>query len=64
MGLAGLGLELAAAVLGATLLGYWIDRQLESEPWGVVIGALVGIVGGLYNFIRQASRAAQQGRRR
>jgi F0F1-type ATP synthase assembly protein I len=60
MGLAGLGMELAAAVVGATLLGYWIDGRLESEPWGVVIGALVGIVGGLYNFIRQAARAASK----
>lgn len=59
MGLAGLGMELAAAVIGATLLGFWIDRRFATEPWGVVIGALVGIVGGLYNFVHQASRAAQ-----
>ena len=64
MSLAGLGMELAAAVIGATLLGFWIDRKLESEPWGVVIGALVGIVGGLYNFVRQASRAARSTRDR
>ncbi|MDH3744726.1 MAG: AtpZ/AtpI family protein [Acidobacteriota bacterium] len=64
MSLAGLGMELTAAVIGATLLGFWIDRRLESEPWGVVIGALVGIVGGLYNFVRQASRAAQSTRDR
>lgn len=60
MGLAGLGMELAAAVVGLALLGYWIDRRFGSEPWGVLIGALVGIVGGLLNFVRQAESAARR----
>ena len=57
LGLAGLGMELAAAVIGGTLLGLWIDRSYGSAPWAAVIGGLVGIVGGLYNFVRQANRA-------
>lgn len=60
LGLAGLGLELAAAVVGGTLLGLWIDRHLDSAPWAAVIGGLVGIVGGLYNFVRQASQAMRE----
>lgn len=57
LGLAGLGLELAAAVAGGVLVGFWIDRHFGSAPWGVVVGGLVGIVGGLTNFVRQARRA-------
>jgi F0F1-type ATP synthase assembly protein I len=53
---AGMGVELAGAIIGLTLLGYWIDRHYATEPAGVIIGAAVGIVGGLYNFIRQALR--------
>jgi F0F1-type ATP synthase assembly protein I len=50
---AGLGLELAGAVAGLTLLGWWIDRQLESAPWGLLIGLAIGLLGGMYNLIRQ-----------
>lgn len=55
--LAGLGFELLAAVAGLAFVGYWIDRHYETAPWGLVIGAVLGIVGGLYNFIRTALRA-------
>jgi F0F1-type ATP synthase assembly protein I len=51
--LAGLGLELAAAVTGSCLLGYWIDRKFDCSPWGLLICAAVGIVGGMYNMIRR-----------
>ena len=54
--LAGMGTELAGAVLAFTLLGWWIDRKLETDPWGVLIGACLGIVGGLYNLVRVAVR--------
>lgn len=53
-GLAAAGTELAAAVLGGSLLGYWIDRQFDTGPWGLLIGASVGIIGGLYNLVRKA----------
>ena len=58
MRMAGMGLELAAAVIGFTLLGIWIDRRYDSEPWGVLICAAIGVVGGLYNFVRAALAAA------
>lgn len=56
MRLAGKGVELAATVGVACLLGYWIDTKFGTEPWGLVILALVGIVGGLYNLVRQEIR--------
>jgi F0F1-type ATP synthase assembly protein I len=52
--LAGLGVELAGAVGGGCLLGYWVDCRFGTQPWGLVIGASVGIVGGLYNLVRKA----------
>ena len=54
MRLANTGAELAAAVIGLSLLGYWIDCQLETGPWGLLICAILGIVGGLYNLVRKA----------
>jgi len=57
MRLASLGVELGAAVAGLSLFGYWIDRHYDSAPIGLISGAVVGLVGGLYNLIRSALRA-------
>jgi len=61
--LLGLGMELAAAVTGLALLGYWIDRHFGSAPWGLLIGAVIGVVGGMYNLIREALSASTADRR-
>jgi F0F1-type ATP synthase assembly protein I len=50
----GLGTELAGAICGLTLLGYWIDRKYVTGNKGVLIGAGIGVIGGMYNFLRQA----------
>lgn len=52
--LAGAGVELAATIGVACLVGYWIDRKFGTEPWGLLILAAIGIVGGLYNLVRLA----------
>ena len=52
---AGPGVELAATVLGACLLGWWINHHFGT-PWGLPACAVVGIVGGLYNMVRPALR--------
>ena len=56
----GMGLELAAAIVGLTLVGLWVDHQFGTGPKGVIIGAILGIVGGSYNFIRQALALTRQ----
>jgi F0F1-type ATP synthase assembly protein I len=53
---AGMGLELGGAVIGLTLLGLWIDYQFGTTPVGVLVGAGLGVIGGLYNFIKAALR--------
>lgn len=55
----GLGIELAAAFLGFALLGYWVDHHYETEPWGLLIGAVLGLIGGMYNMVREALAAFQ-----
>jgi F0F1-type ATP synthase assembly protein I len=49
-----LGFELAAAIVGFTLIGIWVDRWSQSTPLWTLIGAALGIIGGFYNFIREA----------
>lgn len=58
----GVGLELAGATAGLALLGYWIDGKFGTSPWGILAGVVIGIVGGLFNLVREsltASREAQ-----
>ena len=60
LSLAVLGTEWAAAVIGFTLLGLWIDRRWQTGPWGVLICLGIGFLGGTYNFIKAAQRAARE----
>lgn len=57
---AGLGIELAAAVGLLSLLGWWIDGRLGSAPWGLVIGAMVGLIGGMANLLRSALSSVER----
>lgn len=57
MRFAGAGIELAGAVLVTAGVGYLIDLFFELErPWGVAIGAFLGFVIGMVNFIRLAMK--------
>lgn len=49
----GAGMNLAITVLVCAWLGYLADKRWGIKPWGLVGGAAVGIVAGLYNFIRE-----------
>ena len=54
---AGLGLELAAVVVGLTLLGAWVDGRYDVDPWGTLAGFGLGLLTGFYSFIRSARAA-------
>jgi F0F1-type ATP synthase assembly protein I len=56
-----MGFELSASVAGFALLGLWIDRRYDTGPWGVLIGSLLGVTGGLYNLIRTSLRLLNPG---
>ncbi len=62
--LSGLGFEFGSAVIGFTLIGYWVGGYYASPKGGVLIGAGLGILGGGYNLIRRSltevKRAAQE----
>ena len=55
------GWELASFSLLGVGLGYWLDRHLKSSPWGTLVGALFGIVIGLYRLIRTFSLPKNSG---
>ncbi|MFY9824512.1 MAG: AtpZ/AtpI family protein [Thermoanaerobaculia bacterium] len=59
-GIGGIGFELVAAVAGLTLIGYGWDRHFGSRPWGLLTGAILGLIGGMYNMIRRSLSAFKQ----
>jgi F0F1-type ATP synthase assembly protein I len=56
------GLELAGAVAGLALIGYWIDRRYATQPWGILGGVVIGLIGGLYNLVRESLDAVREGK--
>ena len=56
----GVGLELAGATAGLALLGSWIDRKYGTSPWGILGGVVIGIVGGLYNLVKESLAAIRE----
>ncbi len=54
------GLELAGATAGLAFLGYWIDGKYGTTPWVMLGGVIIGIVGGLYNLVRQSLTAIHE----
>ena len=55
-----MGLEFAGAAALTTIIGYVVDRQYGTYPWGVLIGATIGFVGGFYLFIKEALLANKE----
>ncbi|WP_420455060.1 AtpZ/AtpI family protein [Rubrivirga sp.] len=50
----GTGMQIAASMLLFVGLGLLVDRWLDTSPWGVVVGAVLGMVGILALVLRMA----------
>lgn len=44
--------DLVAAVFVGAVLGYWIDRWLDTAPWGMIIMFFLGFIAGFVNIYR------------
>jgi F0F1-type ATP synthase assembly protein I len=58
--LSSIGFELVAAVGGFTFAGYLWDHHFRTLPWGTLTGAVLGLIGGMYNLIRQSLLATRE----
>ncbi len=48
-----LGFEVVAPVVLLMIAGYALDGWIDSEPWFLLGGALLGIALGMYNLFRR-----------
>jgi F0F1-type ATP synthase assembly protein I len=51
-----IGFVLLVTTLGGTLLGYWIDRQVQTVPIFALIGFFAGAGIGTFGIYRLVSR--------
>ena len=61
-----LGMQIAFGMMLFVGIGYVVDRWLESTPWGMILGAVLGMVAVFTLVIRMAREAdaIQEARRR
>jgi F0F1-type ATP synthase assembly protein I len=45
-----IGWSFVVAIGLGIFLGRWLDARLHTEPWCLIIGALLGIAVGFYQF--------------
>ena len=46
----------AVGVVLGYLVGRWFDRRYHADPWGVLVGTLLGLASGMYLLIKDAIR--------
>ena len=51
----GAGLTLVVSVGLFAYGGLWLDRQMGTRPWFLLLFALLGIVGGMLHLIREVA---------
>ncbi|WP_428939405.1 AtpZ/AtpI family protein [Fontivita pretiosa] len=56
----GIGLEIAVGVALGYVVGAFLDSRFGWTPWGVVVGTMLGLAGGLYLLIKEALRMNRQ----
>ena len=58
-----LGVQLAAAVCGCAVVGWWIDETFGTQPWVLLGGVVVGSVVGLVQFLRVVAQLGKRAQR-
>jgi F0F1-type ATP synthase assembly protein I len=56
----GIVLEYVAPVAGFSVVGhYFVDRNWNTGPWGMLIGAALGLVKGTYRLVQETQMGSK-----
>ena len=47
------GTHIVGGIIAGSLLGYLFDRFFKTEPWGLIVGFLLGVIAGFRNAYRE-----------
>ena len=56
--------NLAAPIVGGVVLGYFLDSWLNTKPWCILAGTLLGTTGAflaLYHIVNKLNQEPEQG---
>lgn len=59
-----LGTLLVVGMVFCTMAGFFIDRKLETSPYGTLVGIMLGLIYGAYEFwkeLRGLTQSADKG---
>jgi ATP synthase protein I len=54
--LGSVGLSFVLAIVIGVAIGQWVDRRLDSAPWGFLVFFAFGLAAGILNVYRTTSR--------
>jgi F0F1-type ATP synthase assembly protein I len=46
------GSTMTGSVLGLGFIGYTVDQQFETQPYGLLIALLLGVIVGMYELFK------------
>ena len=55
-----IAVEFVGAMLVGGLLGWFIDRQAGTGPWGMIVMLLLGFATGLRSVLRKQNKTGQE----
>jgi F0F1-type ATP synthase assembly protein I len=57
----GMGFETAIGVGVGYFVGHWLGRKYNWDPWATVIGAMIGMIAGVYLLLKEVNRMDKDG---
>ena len=54
------GTHIVGGIIAGLLLGYLFDHFFKTEPWGLIVGFLIGVVAGFKNAYQEMNRAVKK----
>ena len=60
----GIGIELATFIIVFLLAGRYLDSRWGTEPWLLILGAVLGFAAGFYNMFKSLSGLSNPGDRK